>query len=269
MSARRPTRAAGGLALRLGAPQGPLGPWHGALAGGDRYSRRVAFLKVLLPALGVALILLVAAWPRLAGLFDTVRLGLPAVDLRQARQLKMVDPRYAGFDRQHRPYLLQAAIARQIPERRELVSLEHPRARIRMAAGAVTATAASGIYQSQARLLDLFRDVTIRRQDGTKFVTARAHVNFAKNAAKGNDAIAGHGPWGTVRAHGFRILDDGKTVIFTGAAELVLNGAAARRPASPPALPRSVAAQAAAIARAAAARRAMPRRPLAKRRHAG
>ncbi|MGH7111915.1 MAG: LPS export ABC transporter periplasmic protein LptC, partial [Stellaceae bacterium] len=75
---------------------------------GDPYSRCVARLKLLLPAVGLALLLLVAAWPRLAALFESVRIGLAAIDLREARELKMVDPRYAGLDRQNRPYVLTA-----------------------------------------------------------------------------------------------------------------------------------------------------------------
>lgn len=221
-------------------------------AGGDPYSRRVARLKLLLPAVGLALLLLVAGWPRLAALFESVRVGLTAIDLREARELKMVDPHYAGLDRQNRPYVLTAAIARQVPDRTDLVSLTRPHAAMTLRRGAVVVTAATGIYQSQARLLDLFREVVITRGDGTRFLTDDAHVDFTDNSAEGHDPVSGRGPWGTVRAQGFRILDKGMRVIFTGRSDLVLKGAAARlRPAPPPALPPAVAARAAAVAAAA------------------
>jgi lipopolysaccharide export system protein LptC len=226
------------------------------LTAGDRYSRRVALLKLLLPAVGLTLLLLVAAWPRLAALFQNVGVGFASIDLREARELKMVDPRYAGIDRQNRPYVLNAAIGRQMPDRTDLVSLERPRAKMATRHGIIAVTAATGIYQSQAKLLDLFRRVAIVRQDGTRFSTSSAHVDFSENSAEGHDRVAGHGPWGAIIAQGFRILDKGDRVIFTGNADLVLRGAtSSQRPASPPSLPQVVAAQAAAVEAAAVASR--------------
>ena len=50
----------------------------------DRYSRRVTLLKRLLPVIGVALLVLVAIWPRLVPLLESVRFGFPVIDLREA-----------------------------------------------------------------------------------------------------------------------------------------------------------------------------------------
>jgi lipopolysaccharide export system protein LptC len=253
----------------------------GRSAANDPYSRLVALLKLLLPAIGLALLLLVAAWPRLAALFQSVGTGLAAIDLREARELKMVNPRYAGSDRQNRPYVLTAAIGRQMPDRTDLLSLERPRADMTTRRGTVTVTAATGIYQAQAKLLDLFRRVSIVRTDGTRFSTESAHVDFTGNTAEGHDPVKGRGSWGRVAAQGFRILDKGDRVIFTGRSDLALRGVAPRaHPAAPTALPPVVATQAAAIEAAAvdsvalAQRRpvAAPRRPAPVRkvgRHAG
>ena len=92
----------------------------------DRYSRRVAFLKRVLPAIGVTLLLLVAGWSRLAPLMESVRLGFPAIDPREARELRMVNPRYGGLDRYNRPYVVTAAIGRQVPDRDDVMSPEGP-----------------------------------------------------------------------------------------------------------------------------------------------
>ena len=107
-----------------------------ARLGGDRYSRRVALLKRLLPAVGLTLLVLVAVWPRLGPLLDSVRLGFPAIDLREARELRMLNPRYAGTDRFNRPYVVTSAIGRQVPNRDDLMSLEQPKAEMTMHRGA-------------------------------------------------------------------------------------------------------------------------------------
>jgi lipopolysaccharide export system protein LptC len=212
-------------------------------AAADRYSRRVALLKRVLPALGTVLLLLVAAWPRLSPLLDSVRVGFPKIDLRAARELKMLDPHYAGIDRLNRPYVITAAVGRQLPNRHDLMSLQEPRAVMIIHGGAkVVLTAATGIYQSQTQLLDLFGNVTLTHQDGTRFVTSRAHADCSNNAAEGHDPIEGHGPSGDIWGQGFRILDKGDTIIFTGRSHLVMKGSnPGKATAPPPALPAAVA----------------------------
>ena len=215
----------------------------------DRYSRRVALLRLLLPAIGVALLLLVAAWPRLRPLIESVGLGAPAIDLRAARELTMVDPRYNGLDRSNRPYTVTAAVARQIPDRTDLLALKTPKARMMMAHGdPVFVTGAEGIYQSQAQLLDLSGGVDLVRRDGTRFRTATAHLDFADNTADGDDRVVGHGPQGDITGQGFRIRDKGNTVIFTGRSTVLLDSGKPARPGSAPAaLPPAVVRTAAAI----------------------
>lgn len=207
-----------------------------------RHTRRVAVLRRVLPAIGVSLLLLVAMWPRLVPLWERMRVSFPLIDLRDAQELRMVNPRYSGTDREGRPFVVTAASARQIPDRQELVSLQAPVAEIRLRNGAnVHATASNAVYQSQTGMLDLFGDVTVTHPDGTRFVTQTARVNTPQNAAEGGDPVAGHGPAGEIKAQGFRIIDKGETIIFTGRADMLLNGAgkvAANR--APPALPETV-----------------------------
>jgi lipopolysaccharide export system protein LptC len=219
----------------------------GAMA--DRYSRRVLFLKRMLPAVGLTLLLLVAVWPRLHPLLQQVQFGFPAIDLREARELRMVDPRYAGLDRYNRPYVITAAVGRQVPDRDDVMALEQPKAVMTMHGGAsVVVTAATGIYQSQAQLLDLFDDVTLIHENGTRFVTRRAHLNLSNNTAEGHDPVEGHGPSGDISGEGFQILSKGETIIFTGRSDLLLKGTKpSEAPAAPPELPAEIAQSAAQI----------------------
>jgi lipopolysaccharide export system protein LptC len=222
---------------------------------GDRHSRRVALLKRLLPVIGVMLVVLVAVWPRLGPLVESVRLGLATIDLREARELRMLNPRYAGIDRFNRPYVVTSAIGRQVPNRDDLMSLELPRAEMTMHGGAVVViTAATAIYQSQAQFLDLFDDVTMLHENGTRFVTKRAHVDVSASTAAGDDPVSGQGPSGDIAGEGFRVLDKGDTIIFTGKSNLLLKGTRPRATtaAGPPVLPPDVEAAAAQIEAAAA-----------------
>jgi len=230
----------------------------------DRYSRRVAFLKRVLPAIGVTLLLLVAGWPRLTPLLESVRLGFPAIDMREARELRMVNLRYGGLDRYNRPYVVTAAIGRQVPDRNDVMALERPKAVMTVHGGAsVVLTAATGIYQSQAQLLDLFADVNLIHENGTRFVTQRAHLNLSDNSAEGHDPVEGHGPSGDITGQGFRILSNGETIIFTDESYLLFKGTkSSSTPAESPALPAAVVATAARIEAAVAVSPVAPPTPL-------
>src|ERR1700687_3537850 len=165
----------------------------------NRHSRRVALLKRVLPAIGLALLLLIAMWPRLAPLWERMRLAFPAIDLREARQLRMVNPHYAGVDRLGRPFAVTAAVGRQVPDRQDLMSLEAPQADMKIHRDVdIVVTAATGIYQSPVQLLDLFGHVTLVHQDGTRFVTDTARVDAANGTAEGSDPVVGQGPSGDV-----------------------------------------------------------------------
>ena len=209
-----------------------------------------------MPITGIALLVLVAIWPRLVPLLESVRFGFPVIDLREAHELRMLNPRYAGVDRENRPYVVTSAIGRQASDRDDLMSLERPRAEMTMHSGAlVVVTAATAMYQSQAQLLDLFGDVNLVHENGTRFVTNTAHVDVAADSAAGNDPVTGHGPSGDITAHGFRVVDKGNTIIFTGKSNLLLKGTkpSVHPAATPPTLPAEVAETAAALEAAAVA----------------
>src|SRR6185312_11930681 len=135
-----------------------------------------------LPAVAIALLLLVVAWPRLQAGLDHLRLSFTRLDLSDARDLRMVNARFSGIDKRHRPFTLTADVARQMPERNDLMALEGPKGDITLQNGAWLAlTAYTGVYLTQGQLLDLFGDIT---------------------------------------SEGFRLLDHGQTIIFTGKAKL-------------------------------------------------
>jgi lipopolysaccharide export system protein LptC len=211
-----------------------------------RHTRRVAVLRRLLPAIGVALLLLIAAWPRLAPLLGRLRFAFPAINLRDARELDMIHPHYVGIDRYGHPYVVTAASGRQLPHRQDLASLRAPRADIKTHSGAnIVITANTAIYQSQSQVLDLFGQVTLVHQNGTKFVTQSARVEVASNRAEGHQPVTGHGPSGDLTAQGFRILDKGDRILFTGRSDLLLRSARSVAPTKPPVgLPAPVAAAA-------------------------
>jgi lipopolysaccharide export system protein LptC len=199
----------------------------------NRYSRRVALMKLLLPATGFFLLLLVTIYPRVAPLFD--RLRFAAIDLKEARELRMINPRYAGTDRSGHPYVITAAVGRQVPARDDVMSMDGVKADMKSHSGAtIIVTADSGVYQTQTQYLDLFGHVTLVHENGTTIVTSSARFDAVNNAAEGHEAVEGHGPSGDIKAQGFQVIDKGDIVIFTGKSDLWLRSAKSTTAPAPP-----------------------------------
>jgi len=193
-----------------------------------RYSRFVAWMKVALPAAAMALLLLVVVWPRIQSAVEHIS-KLPRIDFSQARDLRMVNLHYAGKDRHNRPFTVTAEGARQRPEVDDLVELEGPKADLTTESDTWFAlTAYSGLYRPQSQLLDLFGSVEVFQDKGNEFTTDSAHVDMAKGSAEGDDPIEGHGTFGSIKAEGFRIENQGDVIIFKGRTQLLLEQHGAR-----------------------------------------
>jgi lipopolysaccharide export system protein LptC len=247
-----------------GTKSGMFSEWLSRLPG-NRYSRRVALLKVALPAIGVSLLLLVVVWPRVAPLFD--RLRFAAIDLREARELRMINPRYAGTDRDGHPFVITGAVGRQVPQRDDVMSLDQPVANLQSHTGAkIVVTSDSGVYQTQSQFLDMFGKVTVNHENGSQFVTTSARLDAANDAAEGHNPVEGHGPQGDITAQGFQIIDKGDIVIFTGQSNLLLKSTKEQTaPPAPAAVPAPVAQAAAQIEAKAEAKPVVPPAPAAQK----
>jgi lipopolysaccharide export system protein LptC len=189
------------------------------------YSRFVATAKRILPVVAVILLLIIAAWPKLAGLWAVrpVETGRPKLDPREARDLRMVNARYTGVDRQNRPFVITAEVARQNSSADQLIALEGPRGDLTSGSGNwFELTAFSGMYQPDGQLLDLFGSVQLFQDKGNEFRTDSAHIDMIKGTVEGNEPVVGQGPFGHITGEGFRIFERGDIIIFTGHAHLEL-----------------------------------------------
>jgi len=213
----------------MSSPQDSLGAGEMVIqvrprAGVNRsYSRFVSLAKRVLPGVAVILLALVAVWPRLQAELERVHFPVPRLDPREAQDLRMINARYTGIDRQNRPFIVTAEVARQNPNVDDLVALEGARGDLTSSSGAwFELNGYTGLYQPDAQLLDLFGDVQLFQDKGNEFHTDSAHIDMAGGNAEGNDPVEGQGPFGHITGQGFRIRDHGDVIVFTGHAHLFL-----------------------------------------------
>lgn len=187
------------------------------------YSLFVSSMKLLLPIVALVLIVLVVIWPHIAVDDLRFRLGFSSLDSNTDEEPSMINPRYFGVDNDNRPFSVAADIAKNILSNSESLDLEMPKADITLEDGTwLVLTAQTGIYQRNSQSLNLTGDVNLFHDNGYEFKTPSAIVDLKAGSASGDKPVTGQGSFGTIEGQGFRFLDKGKTVYFTGKSKLIM-----------------------------------------------
>lgn len=183
----------------------------------------VTLTKWLLPVVAVALLSTIALWPELDRVADQTRLSFGGAS-GTIQGARLTDAQYRGVDQQGRPYTLTASVAQQAGPNR--INLTSPKGDITLQDGTwLMLEAKHGVFSQHSDTLDLSHDVTLYRDDGTTMKSASASVDLKNSAAASGDPVHASGPFGTLEAQGFTLLDKGTIIQFTGPTHLVLNGA--------------------------------------------
>ncbi len=191
----------------------------------DSYSGFVQVAKVMLPAAAVGLIALVILWPHLRTEDLRFRIGFAAIKSNVDGDPNLLNPRYVGTDEDNQPYAVTADIAKKLDgEGMDVrIGLELPKADITLKDGTwLVLTAENGIYARRNKTLDLSGAVNLFHDSGYEFRTDKAQVDLARGVAEGDRPVRGQGPFGTLNAEGFRLLNKGRTIVFTGKSKMIL-----------------------------------------------
>jgi lipopolysaccharide export system protein LptC len=210
----------------LRSPPATLSGWDNPVATAKapkpRRGRLVRIAKYLLPVIALALLSSIALWPEISRTIERSRVTWHRLTSIDPSSGTMRRPRYRGYDGQNQPYTVVADTADRVgPER---FNLRMPRGDLTLHNGTwLQVRSKRGAYFQHTDLLDLFQDVMLYRQDGTILNSASATVDMHGGAVTSNDATHAEGPFGTLDAEGFTLLDKGNIVQFHGPAKLVLN----------------------------------------------
>ncbi|AWK87919.1 LPS export ABC transporter periplasmic protein LptC [Azospirillum thermophilum] len=170
-------------------------------------------MKFALPALALAMVALLAAWPSLT---TPPRSRLAA----DKGQLEMIKPRYLSADEKNQPYSVVASRADQSANQPNIIELDQPEAEMTENDGSwVTIKSEKGWYNQDTGILKMRGSVHVLRDDGREFTTEEADTDVRKGTAWGDSPVVGQGPQGEINAQGFRMSDRGKTMIFLNQAK--------------------------------------------------
>jgi lipopolysaccharide export system protein LptC len=165
-------------------------------------------------------------WPELNRTEEGLRVQINLAAQVAPEALRVAQPRYRGLDEQNRPYNVTADIATQAGTSQNILDLINPRADQFLGEGAwVMVESREGRFDRAANRLDLAGDVTLWHDNGTRMRTEQAMIRMNAGYAEGDAPVAAQGPFGTLTSEGFRIIDRGQVVIFTGRAHTTLESA--------------------------------------------
>ncbi len=180
----------------------------------------VGLAKRLLPVVALMLLSVVALWPEI----NNDERGRWAAGMRgiEPQSGQLTDLHYRGVDDRDRPYAVTAAAAQQIsPER---INLVDPKGDINLENGNwMMAQSRQGVYMPHVNQLDLSGEVVLYRDDGLTMTTHAATLDLKGGAASSAEKVHVEGPFGTLDAQGFAVMDRGAVMQFTGPGRLVLN----------------------------------------------
>ncbi len=215
----RPPRAAAATPRRAFRMAGPRAGRR--LAPG--YSRFVSAMKVVLPAVAVALVALVVMWPHLDPKEQRFAIGFATVRTSGPEDPSMVNARYLGTTKSRQPFSITADLARNMGDDASRVELEMPKADVTLKDGSwLVLTSETGVYSHADRHLTLVGAVNLFHDSGYEFRTSEVAFDLAEGIAVGTVPVTGQGPFGDLKAQGFRLVDKARTIWFAGKARLVL-----------------------------------------------
>lgn len=187
------------------------------------YSRFVNWMKLFLPFLAVLIIIMVAIWPHLKVKNNRFQIEFSSLKMGASEDPSMVNPRYIGTDNNSQTYSVTADLAKNLLQRDSAVILEMPKADITLEDGSwVVLTAETGTYDRGAETLGLAGAVNMFHDSGYEFQTTKAYFDLAKGIASGAEPVKGQGPFGILKAEGFRLVQSDRTIHFTGKSKLIL-----------------------------------------------
>lgn len=203
-----------------------LGRWR-------THSRRIAQLRVALPAAIVALLVLLVGWAAFKALMAPMGLGGRA----GAESIRMVNPRFFGRDQGGKPFSVTASSAVRDNVQFQRIYVEKPVLVIGASPSIQTVVSAGkGVYREDTRILTLDDNVHVHDSQGNDFISAHAVVNAATDQIDSPERVVGHGPIGRITSASFSARDGGAHIYFNGGVVGRIEQGGARRSAPPAAV---------------------------------
>lgn len=194
---------------------------------GSAYDRFISVLKLVLPVVSGALLLLVVVLPLVAGNETSFLLSKDRIKQSDVR-LRLEAAVYRGEDGRGRPFTIRAQQAVQHSADVPVVSLQQIRAELALEDGPAVATAPSGNYNLDTGKLTVSSPVEFRSEGGYRLTSGTVVIDLLDRTLRSDSPVTGSMPLGSFRARRIRGDVDGRTLLLDGDARLRITQGARR-----------------------------------------
>lgn len=186
-----------------------------------KHSTKVKFWKIAFPVIGVLLILGIIGTFIMKS-FEVPDVTVEGVNLSDGK-LVMENPELSGFDKEKRPYNLTATKAIQDASNPNQVELEDIQAELPMDETiTATITAGNGVYDADAKTLELTQKVNLVTSSGMVLNLEDASVDIGNSIMHTNNPITGTSPQADISSNAMMVEDGGNKLIFEGRVRMTL-----------------------------------------------
>lgn len=192
---------------------------------GSSHDRLIRLLRIVLPLIGLALVILLAAAPMTIGRDISFVLAKDRVEVAKER-MRVTEATYRGADTKGRPFLLRAGSAVQVSSRDPVVRLNELSARIALADGPAVLAAHKGRYDMDSERVAIDGPVLFQAADGYRIETRDVAVDLGTRQMASGGPVDGRMPLGTFSANQMRADLNSRVVVLDGRARLhIVQGA--------------------------------------------
>lgn len=199
------------------------------VARSTRHSSIVRRLRLILPLIAVAIVVVMLAWTDMGGTIEPI--PKEEVSPQTIGKNELLNPKFQSEDQKQQPYTITADRAFQESENLDLVILEKPVADVSLKNGAwIAMEAKDGEYLQSTQHLKLRGDVKVFHDKGYELSTDEVDLDVQAQTANTSRPVSGHGPAGTIEGTGMKA--DGKQgiIVFTGPARMTINNSSQAKP---------------------------------------
>lgn len=186
-----------------------------------RSSRLVRGIRLVLPVVALAILVVLVFWPEGSGPIKAV--PRDQVSPQTVSRNELVNPVFHAESGDSQPYTITADKAVQNRDDMDLIRLEQPRASINLKGGRkVDMQSVSGAYDQKSGLLKLGGTVKVADDTGYELQTEQMDIDINGQVLRSDRAVSGQGPAGQISAQGLEADTKTDKVIFKGPATLIL-----------------------------------------------
>ncbi len=186
-----------------------------------RYSRYVRSLRLALPVVALAIVVVLMVWSDR----DTQIKAVPRTDIspQTVTRNELINPKFQSEDSNSQPYTITADKATQNASNMDNILLDKPVADISLKSGNwIAIKAAQGEYNQKSGLLQLDGSVQMNHDTGYELQSDHMNIDVDQQTLMSDVAVTGHGPAAEISAQGLEADGKTDTVIFKGPAKLIL-----------------------------------------------